>query len=38
VALDIIYYLRGLKEGLLLLLASIKKDALSLLANKGKGL
>jgi hypothetical protein len=37
VALDIVYHLRGPGEGLLLL-ADIKKDALSLLADKRKGL
>jgi hypothetical protein len=38
VALDVVYYLRGPGEGLFLVFAGIKKDALSLLANKGKGL
>jgi hypothetical protein len=38
VALDIVYYLRRPGEGLLLCLTGIKKDTLSLLANKGKGL
>jgi hypothetical protein len=33
-----VHHLCGLGEGLLLLLASTKKDALSLLADEGKGL
>jgi hypothetical protein len=37
VALSIVHHLCKLREGLLCL-ANIKKDALSLLANKGKGL
>jgi hypothetical protein len=38
VALDVVHHLRGPGEGLLLRLAGTKKDALSLLANEGKGL
>jgi hypothetical protein len=38
VALDVVHYLRGPGEGLLLRLTGTKKDALSLLANEGKGL
>jgi hypothetical protein len=37
VALDMVHHLRGPREGLLLL-ASTKKDTLSLLADEGKGL
>jgi hypothetical protein len=37
-ALDIIYYLCGPGEGLFLIFTGIKKDVLSLFADKGKGL
>jgi hypothetical protein len=38
VALDVVYYLRRPREGLLLLLTYIEENVLSLLVDKGKGL
>ena len=38
VTLDVVHHLCRPGKGLLLRLASIKKDALSLLADEGKGL
>ena len=38
VALDVVHHLRGLGKSLLVRLVSTKKDALSLLADEGKGL
>jgi hypothetical protein len=38
VALDVVHHLRGPGEGLFLVFAGIKKDALSLFADEGKGL